>query len=98
MEVKVPSAKWRARKGVYKHALKTTSLKGKWGPEQQKAFITLKCLVSQEPLLKAPQYDGHVFRVTTDGSAEGFTGFLAQQFPHVGKDGKEVLRWHPVAY
>jgi hypothetical protein len=98
VEVKAPSSNWRTRKGAYKRALKTTSLKGKWGPEQQKAFITLKCLLSQEPLLKAPQYDGRVSRVTTDGSAEGFAGFLAQQFPHIGKDGKEVLRWHPVAY
>jgi hypothetical protein len=52
-------------------------------------------LLSQEPLLKTPQYDGRTFRVTTDGSAEGF---LSQQFPFINKDGKEVLQWFPIAY
>jgi hypothetical protein len=48
----------KAKKGAYKHALKATSLKDKWGPEQQQAFVTLKVLLSQEPVLKPPQYDG----------------------------------------
>jgi hypothetical protein len=55
-------------------------------------------VLSQEPILKTPQYDGRPFRVTTDGSSKGFAGFLAQQFPFINKDGKEVLRWHPITY
>lgn len=98
VEIQAPSSNWRARKGAYKRALKVTSIKEKWGDEQQKAFITLKCLLSQEPLLRAPQYDGRVFRVTTDGSAAGFAGFLAQQFTSTDKHGKETTRWHPIAY
>ena len=53
-----PSDSWRARKGAYKKALVSASLKDKWGTEQQKAFVTLKCLLSEEPLVRTPQYDG----------------------------------------
>lgn len=51
----------KAKKGTYKHALKATSLKDKWGLEEQQAFITLKVLLSQEPVLKPPQYNGQPF-------------------------------------
>jgi hypothetical protein len=60
--------------------------------------LTLKCVLSQEPILKTPQYNDRPFRVTTNGSSEGFAGFLAQQFPFINKEGKEVLRWHPITY
>jgi hypothetical protein len=81
VEVQSSGSNWRVQKGAYKRALKTTSIKHKWGEDQQRALVTLKYLLSQEPLLKTPQYDGRVFRVTTDGSGEGFAGFLSQQFP-----------------
>jgi transposase InsO family protein len=99
-EIKVDqsSNSWRTRKGAYKRALMSTSLKNKWGIEQQRAFVTLKCLLSQEPLLRTPQYDGRPFRVTTDGSMQGFAGFLSQPFTHVEGNGKEVTRWHPISY
>lgn len=96
--VDTPSANWRVRKGAYKRALSAASLKDKWGPTQQKAFVTLKCLLSEEPLLKPPQYDGRPFRVTTDGCMTGFAGFLSQPFTTTANDGKEVTRWHPVSY
>jgi hypothetical protein len=86
------------RKGAYKRALRTTKLKGKWGQEQQKAFVTLKCLLSQEPLVRPPQYDGRPFRVTTDGCAKGLAGFLSQPFKETNREGKEVTRWYPIAY
>ena len=75
IKVEPPNNSNRIRKGAYKRALATASLKNKWGAEQQKAFVTLKCLLSEEPLLRAPQYDGRPFRVTTDGSMQGFAGF-----------------------
>lgn len=88
----------RARKGAYKRALHATSLKDKWTPDCQKAFLTLKVLLSQEPILKSPQYDGRVFRVTTDGSGEGFAGWLSQAFEETDKNGKPITRWYPIAY
>jgi transposase InsO family protein len=98
INVEQPSGSWRARKGAYKKALASTSLVNKWGSEQQKAFVTLKCLLSEEPLLRTPQYDGRPFRVTTDGSMQGFAGFLSQPFTTTDNNGKEVTRWHPISY
>ncbi|CAK5263795.1 unnamed protein product, partial [Mycena citricolor] len=98
VEVAPPSSNWRVRKGDYKRALKSASIRHKWGDAQQRAFVTLKCLLSQEPVLKTPQYDGRPFKITTDGSAEGFAGYLAQEFPHTDKNGKESKRWHPIAF
>ena len=91
-----PDNSWRTRKGAYKKALIATSLKNKWGTEQQKAFVTLKCLLSEEPLVRTPQYDGRPFRITTDGSIQGFAGFLSQPFTYIKSSGKEVTRWHPI--
>lgn len=99
VQVSLPKgAKGRAVKGAYKRALKNASLRGKWGEQQQKAFVTLKCLLSEEPVLKPPQYDGRLFRVTSDGSKEGFAGFLSQPFTTVEAGGREVVRWHPISY
>jgi RNase H-like domain found in reverse transcriptase/Integrase zinc binding domain/Reverse transcriptase (RNA-dependent DNA polymerase) len=98
IHVDLPKYGAKAKKGAYKCALKATSLKDKWGPDQQKAFITLKVLLSQEPILKPPQYDGHPFRVMSDGSSTGLTGFLSQPFNYVDSSGKEQTCWHPVSY
>lgn len=98
VKVETPSSKWRVRKGAYKKAATIASLDSKWGPEQQKAFVTLKCLLSQEPLLRAPQYDGQPFRVTSDGCMTGFAGFLSQPFTTKDANGKEATHWHPISY
>ena len=98
VKVEQPTGSGRVRKGAYKRALAAASLRNKWGAEQQKAFVTLKCLLSEEPLLRAPQYDGRPFRVTTDGSMQGFAGFLSQPFTSTDTKGKEITRWHPISY
>jgi hypothetical protein len=62
VQAEIPrGTKATARKGAFKRALRAATLKGKWGQEQQKAFVTLKCLLSQEPLVRPPQYDGRPF-------------------------------------
>ena len=86
------------KEGAYKRALKAMSLKDKWGAEQQKAFITLKVLLSQEPVLKPLQYDGCPFRVTLDGSSTGLAGFLSQQFTYTDNSGTKCTHWHPISY
>ena len=88
----------KAKKGAYKQALQATSLRDKWGPEQPKVFVTLKVLLSQEPVMKPPQYDGRPFRVTSDGSSTGLAGFLSQPFPYTDSSGKEQVRWHLISY
>lgn len=69
---------WKARKGAYKCALESMTLKDKWHAEQQEAFLALKVILTSEPVLRSPQYDGRPFRITTDGSAVGFAGWLSQ--------------------
>ncbi|GLB45130.1 hypothetical protein LshimejAT787_2000350 [Lyophyllum shimeji] len=98
IKVEAPSSNWRVQKGAYKRALSAALLKDKWGPAQQKAFVTLKCLLSEEPLLRPPQYDGRPFRVTTDGCMTGFADFLSQPFTSPDSAGKDVMRWHSVSY
>ena len=88
----------KSKKGAYKWALKAMLLKDKWGLEQQKAFVTLKVLLSQEPILKPPQYDGCPFHVTSDGSSMGLAGFLSQQFTYTDSSGTECTCWHPISY
>lgn len=34
----------------------------------------------------------------TDGSMQGFTGFLSQPFTYNDTNGKEVTKWHPISY
>ena len=80
IQMEKPKPGWKARKGAYTRALQATSLLDKWGDEQRKVFLTLKVAVTSEPVLKAPQYNGRVFRVITDGSKKGFGGMLTQEF------------------
>lgn len=89
---------WRSWKGAYKTALESMSLKDKWTSDHQKAFMTLKVLQSQEPVLKSPQYDGQKFHVTTDRSAEGFAGWLSQEFEMTNDNGIVTKKWHPISY
>ena len=98
LDMEIPKKGWKARKGAYKRALQSMSLHDKWTSEHQKAFITLKVLLSQEPLLKSPQYDGRPFRITSDGSLDGFAGWLSQEFETKDKNGKAVKRWFPIAF
>ncbi|KIJ22818.1 hypothetical protein M422DRAFT_86025, partial [Sphaerobolus stellatus SS14] len=63
-------------------------LREKWGDEQREPFLKLKVLLTSEPVLKAPIYDGRPFKVTTDGSGNGFGGMLLQQHEVTDKNGK----------
>lgn len=77
LDMDTPKKGWKVRKGAYKWALQSISLHNKWTSEHQKAFITPKVLLLQEPLLNSPQYDGRPFHVTTDSSLDGFAGWLS---------------------
>ncbi|KDQ09400.1 hypothetical protein BOTBODRAFT_90649, partial [Botryobasidium botryosum FD-172 SS1] len=61
-----------------------------WGEKQQETFLKLKVILTTEPMLKPPQYDGRPFKVTTDGSVLGFGGMLSQEFERADKSGKTV--------
>lgn len=85
-------------KAAYNRAMKGFSLQGKWTPAHTKAFLRLKIILTSEPVLKGPKYDGTPFVVTTDGCKFGFAGMLSQRDTTVLPNGKEVTRMHPVAF
>ena len=49
-------------------------------------------------MLKSPQYDGRPFRITSDGSLDGFAGWLSQEFKTKDKNGRDMKRWYPIAF
>ena len=96
--INLPKKSIKVKKGAYNQVLKAASLKDKWGPKQREAFVLLKVLFSQEPVLKPPQYDGCPFRVTLDGSKDGLVGFLSQPFEEIDSKGNKITKWHPVSF
>jgi hypothetical protein len=60
-----------------------------WGPEEQKAFDSMKALVASEPVIAQPLPTG-TFHIEVDASGFALGGVLSQHHP----DGK----WHPIAF
>ncbi|KAF8761009.1 hypothetical protein RHS01_00299 [Rhizoctonia solani] len=54
----------RLVKGEYKRALENAKVE--LTDEAKKAFIELKLILTTNPVLRAPEYDGRSFRITTD--------------------------------
>jgi hypothetical protein len=69
-----------AGKAVYRAALQKIKLANVWGPTQKAAFLSLKKVLTSEPVLKAPRFDGTPFIMTSDGCQDSFGGMLAQNF------------------
>ncbi|KAF8715671.1 hypothetical protein RHS02_09979, partial [Rhizoctonia solani] len=68
----------RSVKGEYKQALENAKVE--LTDEAKKAFIELKLILTTNPVLRAPEYDGRSFRITTDGSKYGFGAMLSQEW------------------
>ena len=78
--------------------MKGSSLVGKWTLELDHAFVAVKAVLTSEPVLRSPVYDGSPFVIMTDGCMTGFTGILSQWFKTVLASGETVRRLHPVAF
>jgi transposase InsO family protein len=85
-------------KSTYRRIMENYKLADKWTDEHTKSFISLKAALAAEPVLKAPQWDGTPFIVTTDGCKEGFAGVLAQRTKTILPSGKVVEKLHPIAF
>jgi len=85
-------------KAVYCTALQAVKLVNIWTPIHAKAFLALKTVLTSEPVLKAPQFDGTPFIVTTDGCMDGFSGVLTQKYMETRPGGKTVQKSHPIAF
>ena len=87
-----------AGKAAYRAALQAIKLVNVWAPTHTKAFLALKTLLTSEPVLKAPRFDGTPFIVTTDGCMDGFGGMLTQSYTETRPGSKTVKKSHPIAY
>jgi hypothetical protein len=72
-----------------------------WGPDQEKAFITLKWLMCSAPVLTQPNFDKK-FYLQTDASGYGMGAILSQEGDHdtltlaLVQKHKPIL--HPIVY
>jgi hypothetical protein len=66
--------------------------------EHEEVFVKMKGVLTLEPVLKNPKYDGSSFVVTTDGCADTFGAVLAQCFTTVLPNGKSVMKLHPLVF
>ncbi|OJT14782.1 Retrovirus-related Pol polyprotein from transposon 297, partial [Trametes pubescens] len=87
-----------AQKGLYRRAMQNYKFGELWNNEHDEAFLKLKTILTSEPVLHRPDWDGRPFIVTTDGSKDGFGAVLAQRFTDVLPSGKVVKRTHPIAF
>ena len=85
-------------KSAYQRAMRNYKLENRWTKEHTKTFIKLKGLLTSEPTLKSPRWDGTPFIITTDGSKDALAGVLAQRSETILPGGKVVSRVHPIAF
>ena len=85
-------------KTIYRKIMAGYKLKSIWNAEHDKAFVRLKAVITTEPVLKGPKWDGTPFVVTTDGCKDGFAGVLAQRFKTTLPSGRVVEKLHPIAF
>ena len=85
-------------KTTYRKIMSGHKLNSVWSAEHDKAFVRLKAVITTEPVLKGPKWDGTLFIVTTDGCKGGFAGVLAQRFKTTLPSGRIVEKLHPLAF
>src|SRR6202521_1418400 len=72
-----------------------------WGSvtySHKKAFLGLKQVLTTQPVLKAPCFDGTPFIVTSDSCKDGFGVVLAQKSIETLPNGKVASKLHPIAF
>ena len=94
-DVKLPEP---CSKTTYRRIMSEHKLDPVWNMAHTKAFVRLKAIITTEPVLRCPKWDGTPFIVTTDGCKEGFAGVLSQRFKTTLPSGKVVEKLHPIAF
>lgn len=72
------------------------TFEGRWFARHTKAFLELKRILTMEPVLRCPKWDGTPFVVMSDGCKEGFGAVLTQRFETTLPDGSVTIRCFPV--
>lgn len=85
-------------KTVYRHIMAGHNLTSRWKEKHTEAFLKLKAIMTSEPVLCGPRWDGTPFIVTSDGSKDTFGVVLAQKTTMVLTSSKSVTRLHPIAF
>ena len=86
--------------GKQKHhqLLRDHVLQPYWTQKHTKAFTLLKQMLTSEPVLRAPKFDGTPFILTTDGCKSGFGAVLSQRHTITLPNGEQIVTIHPVGY
>jgi transposase InsO family protein len=85
-------------KTVYRRIMANHSFEGRWTTRHTEAFLKLKAIMTSEPVLRGPKWDGTPFVVTSDGSKDAFGAVLAQKSATVLTSGRTVTKLHPIAF
>ncbi|QRV79931.1 Retrovirus-related Pol polyprotein from transposon opus [Ceratobasidium sp. AG-Ba] len=87
----------KSKRGEYKRALENAPLE--LSEEAKRAIVELKLILTTDPVLRAPVYDGRSFIVTTDGSKYGFGAMLTQRWEETNtRTGKQRSVTYPLAF
>ena len=85
-------------KSTYHRIMEQHKLAPHWNETHTKCFTKLKVVITQEPVLQNPHFDGTPFIVTSDGCKSGFAAVLSQKCKVTLPNGKVVERLHPIAF
>lgn len=88
----------KASKNIWQKGMRSFNVAARWKPEHERSFLNLKRILTTEPTLRSPQFDGTPFILCTDGSALGFGAVLSQRFKDMDKNGITTTRTCPVAF
>lgn len=85
-------------KRKYCQLLQDHMLQSYWTQKHTKAFMLLKQMLTSEPVLQAPKFDGMPFILTMDGCKSGFGVVLSQCYTTTLPNGEQIVTIHPVGY
>jgi len=87
----------KATPKAYKLALMNTSVTDKWTSHHERAFATLKAMVTTAPARRPPKYDRE-FIIGADACKDGYGAFCCQWHNDLQPDGTLKHTLHPVAF
>ena len=94
----MPQPNIKAGRRKYRQYLRDRKLDTYWMPRHDRAFIKLKRVLTSEPVLRAPKFDGTPFILTTDRCKDGFGAVLSQQYTTTLENGEIVTAIHPIGF
>jgi len=94
----IPQPEQRKRKRKHHQFLRDRNLAQYWTAKHTKAFAKLKRILLEEPMLRAPKFDGMPFIIITDASKDGVGAVLAQHFTTDLPNGETKTELHPIRY